>query len=166
VRSAGQGLSARAGLGRRLGSLVYEALLLAAVVFVAAFLFVSVTQYPSRTGALRPVFQLFLIVVCAVYFLWFWLHGGQTLAMKTWGVQLVAANGERLTLGRATLRLALAALGLSLGGASIVWALIDRERQFLHDRLAGTRLLRRNGFSAVRPDTSLPTPGTEKAGSG
>ena len=143
--------------------MVYEALLLAAVLFVAAFLFVSLTQYPSRAPVLRPVFQLFLITVYVAYFLWFWLHGGQTLAMKTWGVQLVAAKSARLTLGRATLRLALATIGLSLGGASILWALIDPERQFLHDRLAGTRLLRR--INAVLPGTSRQAPGTEKAGS-
>jgi uncharacterized RDD family membrane protein YckC len=27
-------------------------------------------------------------------------------------------------------------------GISIVWALFDRDRQLLHDRLAGTRLVR------------------------
>lgn len=164
--SAGEALPARAGLARRLGSLVYEALLLAAVIFVAAFLFISLTRYPSRAPVLRPAFQMFLILVSAVYFLWFWLHGGQTLAMKTWGVQLVAARSQPLTLARATLRLALATLGLGLGGASIVWALIDPERQFLHDRLAGTRLLRVKVVSAAQPGTSLPTPGTGKAGSG
>ena len=134
--------------------MVYEVLLLAAVVFVAAFLFVSVTQYPSRTTALRPIFQLFIAAVCAAYFLWFWLHGGQTLAMKTWGVQLVAATSGRLTFGRASVRLALATLGLGLGGASLLWALIDPERQFLHDRLAGTRLLLR----PVSPRTRVLIP--------
>ena len=69
----------------------------------------------------------------AAYFLWCWLRGGQTLAMKAWHIRLVDVTPQK-----ALLRLVLAALLLPV---SIVWALFDRERQFLHDRLAGTRLV-------------------------
>ncbi|MBI4203902.1 MAG: RDD family protein, partial [Betaproteobacteria bacterium] len=31
--------------------------------------------------------------------------------------------------------------GLVLCGAGFAWALFDRDRQFLHDRLAGTRIV-------------------------
>ena len=35
-----------------------------------------------------------------------------------------------------------ALFGLAAGVLGIAWALIDPDRQFLHDRLAGTRLVR------------------------
>ena len=72
-------------------------------------------------------------LVFAAYFLWCWLRGGQTLAMRAWHIKLVD-----VTPPKALLRLLLAGILLPV---SIVWALFDRERQFLHDRLAGTRLL-------------------------
>jgi uncharacterized RDD family membrane protein YckC len=70
--------------------------------------------------------------VFAAYFMGCWLRGGQTLAMKAWGIRLV-----QVTPRKALIRLILAALLLPI---SILWALFDRDRQFLHDRLAGTRL--------------------------
>ena len=86
-------------------------------------------------GWLRHAHQLFVAAMLAAYFLWCWLRGGQTLAMKAWRVRLVG-----VTPGRALLRFVLA-LFLVPTGLSILWALFDRERQFLHDRLAGTRLV-------------------------
>ncbi len=120
-------------------SMVYDLMLLLAVLFIAAFLFVSLTRYTGQPHV-RPFFQLYLLGVIAGYYLWFWLHGGQTLPMKTWHIRLEMANGERLTLGRALLRFALGWLCFLLG-VGILWAFLDRERQFLHDRLAGTRLV-------------------------
>jgi len=67
---------------------------------------------------------------------------GQTLAMKTWGLRLRRADGEPLTLPVAIGRYVLAVAGLLCMGVGFLWALVDRDRQFLHDRLMGTRILR------------------------
>jgi uncharacterized RDD family membrane protein YckC len=123
------------GLARRLASLLYEAVLLVAVAFFAASVFYFASGGAPLEGWLLRAHQLFLAAVFAAYFLWCWLRGGQTLAMKTWRVRLVGVSP-----GRALLRF-LFALVLVPTGASILWALFDREGQFLHDRLAGTRLV-------------------------
>jgi uncharacterized RDD family membrane protein YckC len=124
------------GLLRRLAAMGYEAVLLFAVAFFAAWLFFFASGGRDATaGWPRHVLQVFIGLVFAGYFLWSWLRGGQTLAMKTWGVRLVG-----VTPGKALLRFLLA-LVLVPTGISIVWALFDRDRQFLHDRLAGTRLV-------------------------
>ena len=83
--------------------------------------------------------RLYLGAVFAGYFLWCWLRGGQTLAMKAWHIRLVAPGRASVPPGKALLRFVLAAL-LVPSGIGILWALFDPERQFLHDRLAGTRL--------------------------
>jgi len=124
------------GLPRRLGSMLYEALLLLAVAFFAASAFRFASGAAPFEGGLRHAQQAFLVAVFAAYFLWCWLRGGQTLAMKTWRVRLVG-----VTPARALLRF-LAALVLVPTGVSLAWALLDRDGQFLHDRLAGTRLIR------------------------
>ena len=64
-----------------------------------------------------------------------------TLPMKTWHMRLEKVDGSRVVLPRALLRAALATAGYLLLGVSVIWAFIDRDRQFLHDRLAGTRLV-------------------------
>jgi uncharacterized RDD family membrane protein YckC len=122
------------GLARRLASMVYEAVLLFAVGFFAAWLFFFASGGREATsGWLRHALQLFILAVFAAYFLWCWLRSGQTLAMKAWGIRLV-----NVTPRKALLRFVLAAALLPV---SILWTLFDRDRQFLHDRLAGTRLV-------------------------
>jgi uncharacterized RDD family membrane protein YckC len=124
------------GLLRRLASMVYEAVLLFAVGFFATWIFFFASGGRDATaGAFRHLLQLFIGVVFAGYFLWCWLRGGQTLAMKAWRIRLV-----QLTPLKALLRFALA-LVLVPTLVSIVWSFFDRDRQFLHDRLAGTRLI-------------------------
>lgn len=119
--------------------MLYESLLLLAVVFLAGFVFVSLTRGDSA-APVKLAFQVYLVLVVAAYFIWFWTHGGQTLAMKTWHLRLIAADGRALSMRQALLRFVLAVPGVLLG-VGIAWALLDRERQFLHDRLAGTRVV-------------------------
>jgi uncharacterized RDD family membrane protein YckC len=124
------------GLPRRLASMAYEAVLLFAVAFFAAWIFFFASGgREALSGWPRLALQFFIAVVFAAYFLWCWLRGGQTLAMKAWQIRLV-----EITPQKALLRLALSFV-LVPTGLAIVWALFDREKQFLHDRLAGTRLV-------------------------
>ena len=126
---------ASASLARRLGSLLYEALLLLGVAFFAGTVFFLASGGARPEGWLLRAEQLFLAAVFASYFLYCWLRGGQTLAMKAWRIRLVGVSAAN-----AVPRFLLAAL-LVPTGISILWTLVDRERQFLHDRLAGTRVI-------------------------
>jgi uncharacterized RDD family membrane protein YckC len=122
------------GLARRLASMVYEAVLLFAVGFFAAWIFFFASGgRDAVSGWPRHALQLFILTVFAGYFLWCWLRGGQTLAMKAWHIRLVD-----VTPTKALLRLLLIAVLFPL---TFVWAVFDKDRQFLHDRLAGTRLV-------------------------
>lgn len=129
-----------ASLRLRLLSLLYESILLCAVLFVSSYLFLSIAR-DAQSGWSRTMFQLYLLAVCGAYFLFCWTRTGQTLAMKTWRLRLTAESGRALTFGAALRRYLFAIPGM-LSGASLLWALFDREHQFLHDRLAGTRIVR------------------------
>lgn len=149
-------------LRRRVLSMVYESLLLFGVLFIAGYLFSTLTQ--QRSGLMyRHAMQLWIFLVLGAYFVWFWTHGGQTLAMKTWKIRVVDTRGAPLTPARAVLRYVLVwlwilpamaldwAFGLSgwesvgvLVGWMVLWAAAmyaGTGHQFLHDRLAGTRLV-------------------------
>ncbi len=120
--------------------MIYDALLLVAMLFIAGFAFIYATNFPQHPNLL-PVFRIYLLGVIAAYFCWFWCKSGQTLAMKTWRIKLQNPDGQLLSIVQAPQRFAVALLGIALGGLSIWWALFDRDHQFLHDRLLGTRLI-------------------------
>ena len=115
--------------------MLYEAILLFAIAFFAGFAFYFASRGTAPEGWVRLAHQVLLVAVFAAYFLWCWLRGGQTLAMKAWRIRLVEVSPRKALL-RFLLALAFVPTGISL-----LWALFDRERQFLHDRLAGTRLV-------------------------
>ena len=137
--SAPAGLRAPA-LGRRLASALYDLLLLAALVLIATFPFLAAVG-DATTGWRRNLLQFWVLAVAAGYFAWFWTHGGQTLPMKTWRLRLVRHDGAPISAPRALHRYLLAVLGLFALGLGFLWALVDRDRQFLHDRLAGTAII-------------------------
>jgi uncharacterized RDD family membrane protein YckC len=120
--------------------MLYEALLLIALLMVAGFIF-QMFRNPAAPGA-KPFFQLYLFLVLGGYFTWFWTHGGQTVSMKTWRIRVEAVDGTPLRFPRAALRYGLAWGGVLLVGLGFLWALVDRDGQFLHDRLARTRLVK------------------------
>ena len=130
-----------AGLGRRVLALIYEALLLVALIFLSSLPFVMIAHEADRAAA-RPLFQLYLLTVAAAYFVWQWRGGGQTLAMKTWRMRLVTRESSPLSLRHAAGRFLFAVPGALLLGVGFLWALVDREGLFLHDRLAGTKIVR------------------------
>jgi len=151
------------GLARRLACFVYEGVLLFGVLMISGYLYSSLSQQRNALHG-RHGLQAFLFVVLGIYFVWFWSHGGQTVAMKAWHIRLLARGGAPLTQARALGRYLLAwlwfmpaLLGLWLAGsrdlgtfgaallagvlgyAALAW--LDRDRQFLHDRLCGTRVV-------------------------
>ena len=161
-----------AGLVRRLGALVYEGLLLFALLLVAGFAILPVVGprtvqgshaasdlyvLPTASGAFL---FLYYFVVAGVYCITLWSGGRRTLAMKTWGLGLSARDGSPPGRRQATGRYFAAWIGPALGLACYMavgrwglfagllgyaWALVDRDRQFLQDRLAGTRIVRLTG---------------------
>ncbi len=124
--------------------MLYEAFLLVGILSFAFVLPHLLLGMARNTAVHGTLLWLHIFVVLLFYFGWLWKRNGQTLAMQTWKIRLVSAKGAALTSRQILLRYALAWPSLLLGGIGLVWALIDRDRQFLHDRLAGTRLVRTN----------------------
>ena len=129
------------GILRRLVGMCYEMLLLSAVLALTLILPHVVLGAFAHRVATTPVLWVHLFLVLLVYCVWFWSNGGQTLAMKTWRIRLVTQAGLPVRPAQALLRYLLCWPGFALCGVGILWALIDRDKQFLHDRLAGTRLV-------------------------
>lgn len=143
--------------------MVYEVFLLAAVEMFATLIFLLLTGNRQE-----PVYQhglkAYLFLVTAAYFVHFWTDSGHTLAMKTWRIKLVKVGFKKVPYATAVVRYLLAwgwvapalavcavrdihrwgevAAVFAVGFAAwAMTALLDKDRQFLHDRLAGTRLI-------------------------
>lgn len=132
-----------AGLRRRLASLFYESLLLLGVLaagFMLPYLIIGLFLNVAPQGW---VAWLHIMLLLGLYFVYYWQHGGQTLAMQTWGIRIVdAARDQPPELRQALLRYVLSWPSVLFCGAGLIWAVFDRDGQFLHDRLAGTRVIR------------------------
>ncbi len=127
------------GKWTRFACMMYEAILLFGVVFVADYLFDTLTQ-SKHALTLRHTRQAWLFFAIGVYFVICWRLSGQTLPMKTWHVRLVDADGSKIPLWKAVVRYVLA-WPFTLTGVGFIWACFDRDRQFPHDRILGTRLI-------------------------
>ncbi|MBL8487537.1 MAG: RDD family protein [Rhodocyclaceae bacterium] len=138
--SKGSAGEAAPSIRRRLASLLYESLLLLGVLSVAFMIPHLALGLLMHWTAPGPLLLLHVFLVLGGYFLWYWNHGGQTLAMQTWRICVESAGGGRPTSSRLVLRYLLSWPSLLFYGAGIWWAFLDRDRQFLHDRLAGTRI--------------------------
>ena len=131
-----------AGFRRRLASLLYESLLVFGI--LAPTFMIPYVLLGMAFGFEPPGWLLWLHVfgVLGFYFVWYWSRHGNTLAMQTWRLRLVSADtGFKLTPRRAFLRFVLAWPSLLCFGAGILWAFFDPDRQFLHDRIAGSRIV-------------------------
>lgn len=135
-----QGGNRAPGLARRFACGIYELLILSALLLVATFPFLAIVG-DSASGPKRYLLQAYVLAVAGAYLVGFWTHGGQTLAMKTWRIRIVSEDGGRVDLMRGIRRYIMALAGVAAFGLGFLWALVDRDRQFLHDRFAGTRLV-------------------------
>ncbi|MDQ1918860.1 RDD family protein [Massilia pseudoviolaceinigra] len=150
-------------LKRRLICLVYELFLLTAVVMFGLLIFLLVTQKLSQS-IIEYGRTVVLFLVPGAYFIYSWTGSGHTLAMKTWRIKLVKVGHASVPFKAAAVRYLLgwgwvlpaliicwrfhltsktevaSALAINI----VAWAMtvfLDKDRQFLHDRLAGTRLI-------------------------
>lgn len=140
---------ASAGFARRFAALLYDGLLLAALlmIFTAVALFFThgAALVRETAGAWVYLYRAGLIGVIAAYFVFNWTRSGQTLGMRAWHLRTVSALGTPLTRGAALVRLACAPLAWAPAGLGIFWLYVDPDRLAIHDRLSTTRVIQLTG---------------------
>jgi uncharacterized RDD family membrane protein YckC len=132
----------RVRLWRRLAAAAYDLLLVLGLIMLLTA-FVIVARGGAAVGAGEHWFQGLLLACWWLYFAWSWTHGGQTVGMRVWRLQLIAEQNGRVSWAQATLRFFaawLSALALGLGFAR---TLLARDKRSWHGRLSRTRLVYR-----------------------
>jgi len=147
---------------RRLIAMVYEILLALAALFLP-FLVFEIAAKASHTPLVEHMRQFLAFLILGAYFIHQWTRKGQTLAMQTWRIKLVQPGQNHLPIRTAAMRYLLCWLWILPGilvaylgdlsnkhklyallASVLLWSLtafLDKDRQFLHDRIAGTRLV-------------------------
>ncbi|RUO30387.1 RDD family protein [Aliidiomarina soli] len=140
----------RAGFFRRVGAWVYDLLAITAILmlasglalaFVAILVASNLVTLPADTDHASVLegnllFQAYLIAVVFWFFAGFWVRGGQTIGMRAWRMKVQNTDGSGISWKQATIRLLLAAFGLSNIGV-----LFSREKLGWHDRVAGCEVI-------------------------
>lgn len=124
-------------IGRRLLSMLYEGLVVFSVLLIG-FLLPQIVLSGFGMNLTGKLLWLHVVILLMLYFLWCWLNGGQTLPMKTWKLRITSQDGSPLRPAQGLLRYLAAWPSILLFGAGLFWAIFDKDRQFLHDRIAGT----------------------------
>lgn len=123
---------------RRVAAFSYDCLLLIALFF----LFTTCMIFFNDGQAIEHwSYKLLLLLIGFLFFDWFWRHGGQTLGMSAWKIQLTSENGASITLKQTTTRYLCGCLTF---GFTLLSMFANSKSQALHDRLSKTIIVRYN----------------------
>jgi len=127
---------------RRLAAILYDAFLLLGLLFAAAAIVVAPLGGPPTSTTAIGIFRVYLVCVAFLFFGWFWTHGGQTLGMRAWRLQVIRRKtGQVLDWRHAALRFGAAILSWACLGLGFFWVIVDRDRLTWHDRLSDSELV-------------------------
>lgn len=133
--------SNKIGLLKLLAACIYESLILIAIWMATAWLFIAI--FGDATHHYKRLFlQLVLWLIAGAYFVWCWIKSGQTLATQAWKIKLVNSAGTTLSIRQALVRYAFASVSTLVFGLGFFWAIVDKDRCFLHDRLLKSRFIK------------------------
>jgi uncharacterized RDD family membrane protein YckC len=127
-------------LFRILAAIFYDTLLLIAILFVATAI-VLILNGGKQISQDNYLYTAFLFSLCFIFYYWFWMHGGQTLGMRSWRIRLTQEDSSPITRKQAAIRFFSALLSWSAAGLGFFWILIDEKKRSWHDRLSGTKLI-------------------------
>lgn len=127
-----------AGLLRRLGAMIYDALLIVALVMVTLFFLTGLNRYEAVHG---PWVNAILFLEIYAFFAFFWVRRGQTLGMLAWRMRVQNPGGAPITLTQATLRFIGALLAFLALGLGYLWSFVDRQRRTWPDLLSASEVV-------------------------
>lgn len=128
------------GFWRRMAAVLYDSLLLLALLFFATALILPLNSGEAFTSE-QAYYPAYLSIVGFLFYGWFWTHGGQTLGLRSWKLKLVTNTHRPLTWKHVLLRFAGACISWLFFGMGFIWILIDKKKLAWHDRLSGTILI-------------------------
>ena len=129
-------------LWRRLAAVFYDFLLLLGILFFATALILPFNAGQAVTKNL--FYSIYLLLISFIFYGWFWTHGGQTLGLRAWKLQVLTIDKQPISWKQALLRFVSAILSWSVLGVGFFWLLLNKERYCWHDLLSKTTVFVKN----------------------
>jgi uncharacterized RDD family membrane protein YckC len=126
---------------RRIGAMIYDALLLFALLMLTSIPFIALRGGEAVPPLTDHFFRLSLAIVIYIFFVGFWMRSGRTLGMQSWRLQLESIDGSELKFAALNLRLFASLLSWAPAGLGFLWSLWDKDRLTWHDRISKTRIV-------------------------
>lgn len=132
-----------AGLFRRLFAIFYDSFLLIAILFIVSAIATVLNSGKAiePSDALYPLFVVVIFGLSYLYFAWFWIHGGQSLGMKTWRIQIQSTDNSKISWKTAAIRFITAIFSWGFFGLGFLWAFFDKNNRCWHDLTSRTVLI-------------------------
>jgi uncharacterized RDD family membrane protein YckC len=126
-----------ASLIKQLAAMLYDSLLIFAVLFFATAIVIIFNQGEAIESSLW--FSLYLLLTLFTFYTWFWKQSGQTLGMRVWKIRIVDESGNNPDWASCYLRLVFALLSLLCFGLGYWWRFF--KPYTWHDRLSKTSII-------------------------
>jgi uncharacterized RDD family membrane protein YckC len=126
---------------RRIAAMLYDGLLVLALLFIATLPFIALRGGEPVEGNENLVYRVVLGLVIYVFFVGFWMRSGRTLGMQSWRLQLETTAGGDIGFASANIRFFAAIVSWLPAGLGFLWSLWDKDRLTWHDRLSGTHIV-------------------------
>jgi uncharacterized RDD family membrane protein YckC len=132
--------TAYVGLLRRLFAIFYDGFLLIAILFIVTAIATAFNHGKAieTSDTFYPLYVIVVFGLSYLYFAWFWIHGGQSLGMKTWRAQLRTTSNNKIGWGTAAIRYVSALLSWGFCGMGFLWALFDKKNRCWHELICNT----------------------------
>lgn len=140
---------------RRLAAMLYDVLLLLALLFLATAFLLPFNAGRAFTHQ-QVFYPVYLLIVSFIFYAGFWTHGGQTLGLRTWKMKVLTVNQQPLSWRLALLRFCAAILSWCFFGLGFCWILIDKDRRAWHDYLSKTAVFLDTDTRAVTQQKQKP----------
>lgn len=135
-----------ASLIKQLAAMLYDSLLIFAVLFFASAIALIFNQGEAIES--NHWYNIYLLLTVFTFYAWFWQKSGQTLGMRVWKIRIVAESGANPGWGVSYLRLLFALLSLLCFGLGYLWRLF--KPYTWHDRLSHTRIVDISSLAAPK----------------
>ena len=121
---------------RRSASILYDSLLVIAVLIVMSLPFFSFNL--EENLSLKIIVQIYYYLITQYFFVWFWVNNEGTLGMKTWKIKIVSEDGNKITYKEAIIRFNTAILSFIFFGLGFLISFLRKDKKCLHDFISKT----------------------------
>ena len=128
----------QASLLRKLAALVYDVLIVIAILFVVSGIGVAINDGEPVSG---PLYKSLLLVAMFLFFGYFWTRSGQTIGMMAWRIRVQTTEGYSLSWTHSLIRFFMASVSIACFGLGYLWMLFSDEKLTWHDQVSSTRVV-------------------------